>query len=182
MNLADRLAAARNQRRIEAGLPPLPGFEDAAPAAQSHCGEQSQLVVPAATPFVGLPDGDEGADAGAGGGGLSLAGDASVADVADVIDLRTRAKEPPVLDLRTDPGDGYDLTDPNAVLTWRWEARDYKVEPPPTHGSAWAAFDEARRQTKLAGQAADADELSLPNNSTWAERYQALRNQRDTRR
>jgi hypothetical protein len=98
--------------------------------------------------------------------------------VADVIDLTSRGVDPPVIDLRADPGDGYDLTDPNAVLSWRWEPRDYEVEPPPTHGSAWATFDESRR--RLAG-AGDEDDIVLPNNSTWAERYQQLRRQQHTR-
>lgn len=142
MNLADRLAAARNQRRIEAGLPPLPGFEVAS------------------SPTDGASDSGDIHDAGS---------------MADVIDLTARESEPPVIDLRTDPGDGYDLTDPNAVLSWHWEPRDYAVEPPPTHGTAWATFDETRRQ---AAGADDENDLALPNNSTWAERYQALRNQR----
>ncbi len=175
MNLADRLAAARNQRRIEAGLPPLPGFETAAPASSVateplSSASATSAASPAATPAPAAPVQERDGVSPPVGDGL-----------AEVIDLRSQqpapmtVAEPPVIDLRTDPGDGFDLTDPNAVLTWRWEARYYDVEPPDTHGSAWASFDEYRR--KPAGRD-EGDELELPNNSTWAERYQAIRSQR----
>ena len=94
---------------------------------------------------------------------------ASGPSVGPVLDI---TGEQPVIDL-TDPApaaegddavevileDGFSTTDPNAVLSWRWDE----------------GFDPSTGAPSPAKHADEDDDLDLPDNDSWARRYREQR-------